>query len=577
MGPVTDARSTGRTVCTVDYSMRAFALTQKQQQHRIALATMANKSSFKGIAGFIGQVQRGVATRAEEARIAREAKEAGQVWVKVAKQSFCGLCEAECILTPSFLFLPRRWDPVKKEWTFYLLDQDWDDLQDQDLSSSSHPSGEEREVADREYYDLLEVSTSADAATIKKAYYKKARQCHPDKNPEDQEAAKKFQELGHAYQVLSNEQSRARYDKQGKPAASADEMNEIDPYVFFAVMFGSEAVEPYIGEFWIANTADSMMKDDGLPDDIETMTEEEQNRIMMERYKAMKEKDELKQRKRQVKCAMNLRKRVQHYEKDPEAFVLSCQEEADSIAKGAYGELYCLTIGFAMQVAAEEYLGFENSFLGLGGHMARTKRNAKAFGTNMSILGAGLKAVSAGSKTMAEAENLQRMAEANEGEAIDMQAGMEEALDDSLPAFLELVWAINRSDIQSTLKVVCKKLFDDASVPKELRLKRAEAVRIMGREFQKIGKLHKKRTSENFSANSIKARVAVAAQTTMAKAQGQEVSKQDQEEMIKQAKQISFEEKSPAQDEERAGKDTVSSWQLSYIAVLEHDYNLYYK
>lgn len=79
MGPVTDARSTGRTVCTVDYSMRAFALTQKQQQHRIALATMANKSSFKGIAGFIGQVQRGVATRAEEARIAREAKEAGQV------------------------------------------------------------------------------------------------------------------------------------------------------------------------------------------------------------------------------------------------------------------------------------------------------------------------------------------------------------------------------------------------------------------------------------------------------------------------------------------------------------------
>jgi hypothetical protein len=43
------------------------------------LATMANKSSFKGIAGFIGQVQRGVATRAEEVRIAREAKEAGQV------------------------------------------------------------------------------------------------------------------------------------------------------------------------------------------------------------------------------------------------------------------------------------------------------------------------------------------------------------------------------------------------------------------------------------------------------------------------------------------------------------------
>ena len=105
----------------------------------------------------------------------------------------------------------------------------------------------------------------------------------------------------------------------------------------------------------------------------------------------------------------------------------------------------------------------------------------------------------------------------------------------------------------------CKKLFDDASVPKELRLKRAEAVRIMGREFQTIGKLHKKKTSEDFSVNSIKARVAVAAQTTMAKAQGQEVTEQDQEEMIKQAKQMSFDEKSPAQDEERASKDTVLS------------------
>jgi curved DNA-binding protein CbpA len=491
-----------------------------------------NKQSFKGFAGFIGKVQRGVATKAEEARLAREAKEAGQVW-----------------------------DPVKKQWSFYLLDQEWEELQSQDEGGSSHPSGEERQVADREYYNLLEVSTNADSATIKKAYYRKARQTHPDKNPNDEEAARKFQELGHAYQVLSNEQSRAKYDKQGKTDSSAEEMNEIDPYVFFAVMFGSEAVEPYIGELWIANTADSVMKSDGVPADmdVESMTEEEQNEIAMKQYKAMKEKDELKQRKRQVKCAMNLRKRIQSYENDPKAFALSCQEEAFEIAKGAYGELYCHTIGFAMRVAAEEYLGFENSFLGLGGHVARTKRNAKAFGTNMSILGAGLKAVSAGSKTMAEAENLQRRAEANQGgEDVDVQAGMEEALDDSLPAFLELVWAINKSDIQSTLKVVCKKLFDDASVPKELRIKRAEAVRIMGREFQTIGKLSK-RKDENFSASSIKARVAVATQTTMAKAQGQEVTKQDQEEMIKQAKQMSLDEKVHTQGEKRAGTDTASS------------------
>jgi curved DNA-binding protein CbpA len=67
--------------------------------------------------------------------------------------------------------------------------------------------------------------------------------------------------LAHAYQILSNEQSRAKYDKQGKPESSAKEMNEIDLYVFIAVMFGSELVKLYIGELWIANTADYLMKD----------------------------------------------------------------------------------------------------------------------------------------------------------------------------------------------------------------------------------------------------------------------------------------------------------------------------
>ena len=50
-----------------------------------------------------------------------------------------------------------------------------------------------KEVVDTTYYDLLEVNTSANSAEIKKAYYKKARECHPDKNPDDEEAKVKFQ------------------------------------------------------------------------------------------------------------------------------------------------------------------------------------------------------------------------------------------------------------------------------------------------------------------------------------------------------------------------------------------------
>jgi molecular chaperone DnaJ len=67
----------------------------------------------------------------------------------------------------------------------------------------------------RDYYEVLEVSKTATAEEIKKAYRKKAIQYHPDKNPGDKEAEEKFKEAAEAYDVLSNEDKRARYDQFG--------------------------------------------------------------------------------------------------------------------------------------------------------------------------------------------------------------------------------------------------------------------------------------------------------------------------------------------------------------------------
>jgi molecular chaperone DnaJ len=70
-------------------------------------------------------------------------------------------------------------------------------------------------AAKRDYYDVLEVSKSASADDIKKAYRKLAIKFHPDKNPGDAAAEEKFKEAAEAYEVLSDADKKARYDRFG--------------------------------------------------------------------------------------------------------------------------------------------------------------------------------------------------------------------------------------------------------------------------------------------------------------------------------------------------------------------------
>ena len=72
----------------------------------------------------------------------------------------------------------------------------------------------------RDYYEVLGVQKNANADEIKKAYRKAAIKYHPDKNPGDKEAEEKFKEAAEAYDVLSNEEKRARYDKFGHAGMS---------------------------------------------------------------------------------------------------------------------------------------------------------------------------------------------------------------------------------------------------------------------------------------------------------------------------------------------------------------------
>jgi molecular chaperone DnaJ len=70
----------------------------------------------------------------------------------------------------------------------------------------------------RDLYEVLGVDRSADKAALKKAYRKLAMQYHPDRNPGDKEAEKKFKEISHAYDILKDDQKKAAYDRFGHSA-----------------------------------------------------------------------------------------------------------------------------------------------------------------------------------------------------------------------------------------------------------------------------------------------------------------------------------------------------------------------
>jgi molecular chaperone DnaJ len=101
----------------------------------------------------------------------------------------------------------------------------------------------------RDYYEVLDVAKTASPEEIKKAYRKVAIKFHPDKNPDDPTAEDKFKEAAEAYEVLSDEQKRARYDRFGHQAGGGNGggPNMEDIFSQFGDIFGGGGFEGFFG------------------------------------------------------------------------------------------------------------------------------------------------------------------------------------------------------------------------------------------------------------------------------------------------------------------------------------------
>ncbi|MEW6196777.1 MAG: molecular chaperone DnaJ [Bacteroidota bacterium] len=99
-------------------------------------------------------------------------------------------------------------------------------------------------MAKRDYYEILGVGKSATQDEIKKAYRKLAMQYHPDRNPGNKEAEENFKEAAEAYEVLSNDDKRAKYDRYGHSGLRGGQdfhsyQNVNDIFSHFSDIFGS--------------------------------------------------------------------------------------------------------------------------------------------------------------------------------------------------------------------------------------------------------------------------------------------------------------------------------------------------
>merc|ERR1712161_168521 len=113
-----------------------------------------------------------------------------------------------------------------------------------DMRIKARKKVQEAEVALKQskeinYYKVLELSRTASPKEIKKSYHKLALAWHPDKNLDNKEEAdKKFQDISEAYEILSNDELRGKYDRgeveyDCQPGCRAPQRHHFDPSQFF--------------------------------------------------------------------------------------------------------------------------------------------------------------------------------------------------------------------------------------------------------------------------------------------------------------------------------------------------------
>lgn len=315
-------------------------------------------------------------------------------------------------------------------------------------------------VVETEFYEILDVPTNASQEAIRRSYYRLAKKYHPDKNS-DEGSKEMFQRLGEAYQVLGDEERRKKYDLYGKSACS--DMPILDSSLFFMMLFGSDAFEPYIGKLRMALFLELELNDALTPTahDFEKL-----------------------QTAREVKIALELREITRPFVcGDVINWKETVYEKAKALCKNSFSVEITKTIGWTYQNYAKQYLGKKNTFLGIAGKFAKTKEKVRSMEKSLRTFGSIMRT--------AIAERSLRKGKSLGDEHLLQEADLDNVCDENIPIILDAMLNICLMDVQNTVRAACKRLLKDMSVDATWRQRRAEALIEMGAIFTEVAKLEK--------------------------------------------------------------------------------------
>ena len=205
----------------------------------------------------------------------------------------------------------------------------------------------------------------------------------------------------------------------------------------------------------------------------------------------------VKQTKRELELAVKLAESVAPYVEGDilqrEEWRAGMAKEARELAEVSFGENLLYVVAELYAARAAEFLGFSDTFLGVGGHVASLNSKKLSVQNHAAAAGAGFRAAGAAIRTFKTAQEISSQAKEEEAAGGGAAAGADplssltpnqlKATQENLPIFLEAMWHVSVVDIERTLTSVTHKLCRDHSVSEEARRLRAEAVAQMGALF----------------------------------------------------------------------------------------------